>query len=78
MVCYGPCQGKTKEEQESLTFNPDCPKCMEIWAKFLEQKNIYAVTDKNVHEYCKILKCSISAHTPIFNKLSWDSWFFLP
>ena len=50
MVCYGPCQGKTKEEQESLTFNPDCPKCMEIWAKFLEQKNIYAVTDKNVHE----------------------------
>lgn len=27
-------------------FQPNCPRCMEIWCKFLEEKNCYVVTDK--------------------------------
>ena len=27
-------------------FNPDCPKCMEIWCDFLENNNLYVVSDK--------------------------------
>jgi len=47
MKCKGPCSGKTKEEIENLTFNPECPDCMRIWADFLDEKNIHVVTDKN-------------------------------
>jgi len=44
--CRGPCSAKTKEQAEGMGFNPDCPKCMEIWCKFLETNNLYVVTDK--------------------------------
>ena len=40
MKCDGPCT------VEDGIFNPDCPKCMEIWCKFIEDKNLYVVTDK--------------------------------
>ena len=27
-------------------FNMDCPECMRIWNKFLDDKNIYVASDK--------------------------------
>ena len=37
-TCWYP---QTKE------FNKDCPKCMMIWNKFLDDKNLYVVPEKN-------------------------------
>ena len=46
MTCEGPCSAKDKYERDNKTFNPDCPRCMEIWCQFLKEINAYVVTDK--------------------------------
>ena len=52
--CFGPCQAKNKEDQQNMTFNPDCAKCMQIWADFIMEKKIHAISEFKASDFDKI------------------------